>query len=122
MNANVSGDSTKHDVLNSSSAKEQIQIGRVEGSFAGLVDDGFAFKRRQFRNNFPAWLTTNEDFSARTGIADSGADALTAPSLVRRQVRQIRTVAFARVHDVKTLPRALHKNALNWRNWSASQG
>src|SRR4029079_4762152 len=122
VNANVGGDSTKHDVLNSAPAKKKIQICRIEGSFSRLVDNRFAFERRQFRYDFPAWLTTNENLSARPLVADTGTDALAAPSFVCRQVRQIRTMALTRVHDMKSFRAGLAKNTLNWPNWRAREG
>jgi len=122
VDADVGRDARQGDVLDAFAAEEQIQIGGVEGSFPGLIDDGFAFKRSQLWNNFPSRFSTNEDPPARPRVANSGSDTLTTPSLVPWKIRQIRTMAFARVHDEETFPSGLAKHALNRCDWRARKG
>src|SRR4051794_2735684 len=79
--------------------QEQLEIGRVETAFARLVDNRLALDRRELGDDLPARLTTNQDPTERTRIADSRADLPAAPLLVERQVRQVRTMAFAGMDD-----------------------
>ena len=99
MDADVGRDPRKRDIVDSAGAQHQLEVGGAEGSLARLVDHGLARQRLQFVDDLPAKLPAHENFPARPGVADSGADPLRSPALVGRQVRKIRTMTFARVDD-----------------------
>ena len=68
------------------------------------VPVGREFRRQRFqlRDDVPAALAPDQHPPARTLIADAGADPLAAPALVGREVAEVRAMAFARVHHVKS--------------------
>ena len=91
------------DVGDAPLAQDQIEIGRAERSFAGLVDDRLARARRELGDDVPARLAADQDAPAGAAVAD--ADAFISgrpsrsPALVGGQVGEIGAVALARVQD-----------------------
>ena len=75
-----------------------MQVGRVEGALARLVDDRLAGRRIEFGNDVVAGLAAHQDAAHRTCIANAG---LAAPTdlLGRGQVGQVRPMALAGMHD-----------------------
>lgn len=51
MDADIGRDPGQHDVLDPPLPQEQIDVGREEGSLAGLVDDGLAGGGCQLRDD-----------------------------------------------------------------------
>ena len=49
VNANVGRDAGEDQVLDAQAMQQQFEIGGIEGTFAGLVDNRFAGQRSQFR-------------------------------------------------------------------------
>ena len=114
VHAHVGRDAGEHEVVDAARAQDQLEIGGAERALPGLVDDHLARPRRQFGNDLPARLATHEDLAAGPGIADAGADPPRAPPFVRGQVGQIGPVAFARVDDVESAPRASPRGRPGW--------
>ena len=76
----------------------------VERALAGLVDHDLAGFGGEARHDGAARLARDQDAAHRAGIADALARRAALP-LARRQVRQVRLVAFARVDDGQRLTR-----------------
>ena len=89
-------------VLNHFLPEQHVEIGTVERTFSRLVDDGFAGFGRQLRNDVPARFSAREDASAGAWIAYTGAYSAAPPVFIQGQIREVGTMSFSSVHDVKT--------------------
>ncbi len=103
VHADIGRDAGKDDVVDALEPQQHVEVGGAERALAGLVDDRFAWQRRQFGDDVPAALTADEHSPARPRVADAGADALASPPLVGGQVAQVGAVALARVHHVEAV-------------------
>ena len=99
MDADIGGDAGQDEVGDAARAQDQLQVGRVEATFAGLVDHDLTGQGRQIRNDLPPRFAAGEDASAGAGIADAGADLAGPPSLVGGQIGQVGAMAFACMDD-----------------------
>jgi hypothetical protein len=100
MDADIRGDAGEHEVANAARAQDQLEIGGAEAALTGLVDDHFPIARSKLRNDLPARLPAHQDATARSGIADAGANLLRAPAFVRGQIGKVRSVSLPRMDDV----------------------
>ncbi len=99
VHAHIGGDSGEDDVRDPTVAQHEVEVGRVEGALAGLVDDDLTFDRRDLRHDLPPGLAAHQDAPARTAITDARSDALRPPELVLGTIRQIGSMALASVDD-----------------------
>ena len=97
MDADIRGDAGEHEVSNAARTQDQLQIGGAEAALTGLVDDRFSIARSKLGNDLPARLPAHQDATARSGIADAGADLLRAPAFVGGQIGKVRPVSLARM-------------------------
>ena len=97
VDADISGDPGEDEVRDTRTAQDQVQVGGVEGSLTGFVDDRFTGQRRDLRDDLPPGFAAHKDASARSNRTDLRARALRTPPLVLRKVDQVGAVPFAGV-------------------------
>src|SRR5664279_485964 len=78
--------------------EHRVEIGRVERALAGLVDDGLAGDRCEIGDDVVTGFAANEDPAHRPAVADADGET-PARGFRRRQIREIGTMAFTRVHN-----------------------
>mmetsp|Transcript_51052 Transcript_51052/g.108458 ORF Transcript_51052/g.108458 Transcript_51052/m.108458 type:complete len:238 (-) Transcript_51052:5-718(-) len=103
VNADVRGDATEDNVLDTLGAEDHVKIRGVEGALTRLVDDGLVGKRGELGDDVPTIFATHEDAAAGALVTNAlavGANLAGSPSLVGREVSQVRAVALTGVHDV----------------------
>src|SRR3954452_21390118 len=87
-----------HEAADAEVPQDELEVGRVEGALAGLVDHDLAGRGSELVDDFVAALAAHEDAPVGTGVADAGREAATRP-LARRAVRHVGPMALAGVDD-----------------------
>src|SRR5260221_7077217 len=101
--------------------QEQFQIGGVKGTLSWFIDHRFTRQWLEFWDDLPASLPAHKNLAARPEIANSSADALTSPSFILGQVREVGTVTFAGMHHVITESSSRVQNFLDRADWRAGK-
>src|ERR1700729_1402073 len=73
-----------------------MQVGLMERSLTGLIDDRLTFDRAKLRNDVMARLATHQDAAHWARRADAHR-RLAALDLGTRRVREVRPMSFARM-------------------------
>ncbi len=96
--ADFGGHAREDQRLDATLAQQQVEIGMGEGAVAGLVDHRLAGQRLQFVDQVMAVFAAHQQPAKRAGRADRRAGGLGTVALGRRQVGQVRAMAFAGMH------------------------
>ena len=71
MHTDIRGDPGQHNIFNATRPEQMLKICCTKASLARLVDNRLAWLGFQFVNNFPAWLTADENLAARAIITSA---------------------------------------------------
>jgi len=113
VNTYISGNARKNEVSNALCAQQQLEISCIEGALARLVDDDLIGCWFELRDDIPTKFTADKNSATGARFADRCTDLLASPQLVCRQIREIRTMAFARVNHHDALLTTSLQNALD---------
>src|SRR5712691_12944825 len=100
VDADLGGHPGDDELLDSMVLEYRVQVGSEEGAFARLVNHRLGRQRVEFRNDVVSGFATYQDAAHRANITDAGL----APATGLHgwwEVSQIRTMAFAGVHDLQ---------------------
>src|ERR1700730_14053575 len=97
VDAHFGGDAGDDELGDAAMLQDRMQVGRVEGALAGLVDDRLAGRGIELGNDVVAGLAAHQDAAHRTAVADRGL-AAAARLLGRRQVGEVRAMTLAGMH------------------------
>jgi hypothetical protein len=74
VDADVGRDPGQYDVVDAAQTQHELEIGRTERALTGFVDDRFAFRGREVRDDLPAGFAAHQYAAARPGITDARTD------------------------------------------------